>query len=162
MDRIAALADIIAPTPPPPLPPALWWQGPTVWLLAAFVLALLAWALFWLRRSRRWRALLAAAHQAVRADGAPQQAAIRLAAQLHRVLPETDWPQALRGPFDTLRFAPTGGAQSVEQARQVLRSVAGVVEQASRRAARTAWRGRKSASAAFVRSLQAAQLVQRT
>lgn len=158
MDRIAALADILAPTPPPPLPPALWWQGPTVWLLAAFVLVVLAWALFWLCRSRRWRPLLAAALQAARTNGSPQQAATLLAAQLHRVLPEADWPQALRGPFDTLRFAPTGGAQSVEQARLVLRSVAGAVEQASRRAARSAWRGRKSASAAFVRSLRAASL----
>ena len=158
MDRIAALADILPPAPPPPLPPAPWWQGPTAWLLAAFALMMLAWVLLWLRRSRRWRALHAAARQAARADCTPQQAATLLAAQLHSVLPEADWQQTLRGPFDTLRFAPTGGNQTVAQAGQLLRGVARAVEQASRRAARSAWRGRAQAHAAFVRSLCAAKL----
>ena len=141
MDRIAALADIILPAPPPPLPPAAWWQLPAVWLAAALVALAAAWALLWLRRSRIWRRLGGAAAQVVGAPGkadaavSTQDAAAALAAQLRAVLPEADWPPALRQTLDALRFAP----QSAPDAQVELHRLAAAIQVASRQAARPAW-----------------------
>lgn len=135
MNRLAALADILPPAAPPPLPPAAWWQQSTVWLAAALVTLAVAWTLLWLRRSRRWRGLRTAARQVMQDGMAAPQAATRLAAPLRAVLPEADWPPALRQTLEALRFAPL----SAPDAQAALLRLAADIEAASREAVRTAW-----------------------
>ncbi|OIQ72197.1 hypothetical protein GALL_461800 [mine drainage metagenome] len=141
MDRIAALADIILPAPPPLLPPAAWWQLPAVWLAAALVALAAAWALLWFRRSRTLRRLGGAATQAAGAPGrtdaagSTEDAATALAAHLRAVLPEADWPPALSQTLDALRFAPL----SAPDAQAALHRLAAAIQVASRQAARAAW-----------------------
>lgn len=135
MDRIAALADILPPAPPPPAPPSPWWTQPAVWLVAAFVAIFVGWMLLWLRRSRGWRALRAAAKQALQSGGKTASAAAELAACLRALLPETDWPLELRARLDALRFAPLSDAQ----ARMQLQQLASELAAASAQALRTAW-----------------------
>ena len=155
MDRIAALADIIVPTPPPPLPPVAWWQLPAVWLAAALVAFVVGWALLWLRRSRRWRRLGDAAAQITRRSAKNHEAvnlpcmATALAAQLRAVLPESDWPSALRLTLDALRFAPP----SATDAQAALQQVAAAIQAASQWAARAAWRPSNPTQTAFARAL---------
>ncbi|MGC9162545.1 MAG: hypothetical protein ACP5F9_03225 [Thiomonas sp.] len=135
MDRIAALADILPPAAPPPAPPPPWWVEPSVWLAAALVAILVGWTLLWLRRSRGWRALRAAAKQAMQPAGGTAPAAARLAACLRALLPETDWPLELRARLDALRFAPLTEAQARVQLQQLATELAA----ASAQAARAAW-----------------------
>ena len=135
MNRIAALADILPPAAPPPLPPAAWWQLPTVWLAAALVMFAVVWTLLWLRRSRRWRRLRAAALQAQHGGMHPPQAATRLAADLRAVLPEAAWPPALRQRLEALRFAPL----FAQDAQAELHRLAAHIAAASRLAVRAAW-----------------------
>ena len=156
MDRIAALADIIPPAPPPPLPPAAWWQLPAVWLAAALVTLVVGWTLLWLHRSRRWRRLGDAAAQISLGSTKNLEAvnmahrATALAAQLRAVLPESDWPSALRLTLDTLRFAP----RSATEALAALQQVAAAIQAASCQAARAAWRPSNPAQAVFARALR--------
>lgn len=158
MDRIAALADIIPPAPPPPLPPAAWWQLPAVWLAAALVALAAAWALLWLLRSRIWRRLGGAAAKVVGAPGkadaavSTEDAATALAVHLRAVLPEADWPPALRQTLDALRFAP----QSAPDAQAELHRLASAIQVASRQAARAAWWRPTLPQAAFARALHTA------
>ena len=156
MDRIAALADIIPPAPPPPLPPAAWWQLPAVWLAAALVTLVVGWTLLWLHRSRRWRRLGDAAAQISLGSTKNLEAvsmahrATALAAQLRAVLPESDWPSALRLTLDTLRFAPW----PVTEALAALQQTATAIQAASRQAAHAAWRPANPARAVFARALR--------
>jgi hypothetical protein len=164
MDRLAALADILPPLPPAPLPPALWWQTPLPWLALVFALALCAWVVLGWRRGRTWR-LLRAQARAVwqRETQGPQttqlatelatQLATHLAAQLRLALPEAGWPQPLRTAFDALRFAPASAETSID-----LKAAAQTLESAATQALRAAWWGRARAHAAFVHSLQHAAL----
>lgn len=156
MDHIAALADILPPVPPPALPPAPWWQGTEVWLLMGLVLSVLIWAMFWLRRSRRWRHLRAVARRAMRDETNPQQAATILAGQLRKLLPEPDWPQDLRAALDALRFAAQTGQASVTLARDTLHRLADAIRLASGRAACAAWGRSTWSHGVFVRALRKA------
>lgn len=156
MDRLAALADILPPPPPAPLPPAPWWQTPLPWLALVFALALCVWVVLGWRRGRTWRLLRAQARAVLqRETQGPQttrlttELATHLAAQLRLVLPETDWPQPLRTAFDALRFAPASAETSV-----TLKAAAQTLESAATQALRAAWWGRARAQAAFARSLQ--------
>lgn len=143
IDRLAQLADILPPPAPPPLPAVPWWQGPGPWLLlGAVALALVVAAWVW-AQGRAWRRLRAQARTAGGQTVAVPQAAAALAAALRARVPETDWPQPLHAAFDTLRYAPQATPQG-------LRSLCALLEAASRRAARRAWRGHDRARAAFV------------
>ncbi|MEW6561344.1 MAG: hypothetical protein AB1412_14255 [Pseudomonadota bacterium] len=147
MDRLAALADILPPPTPAPLPPLPWWQMPWVaWSLLA-VLLLLTWALLAWRRGKRWRQLCARA-RAVQGDGvATASAAVELATSVRRCWPEAEWPQTLRANFDALRFAPRPDPA-------LLRLVARGVQTAAARAARAAWWSRASAQRRYVQTMR--------
>ena len=164
MDRLAALADILPPLPPAPLPPASWWQTPQPWLALVVVLAVCVWVLLGWRRGRVWRLLRAQARAVLqRETQGPQtsqlttelttQLATLLAAQLRLALPEADWPQPLRTVFDALRFAPASAETPI-----TLKAAAQTLESAATQALRAAWWGRARAHAAFVHSLQHAAL----
>lgn len=148
MDRLAALADILPPPPPAPLP---WWQMPWVgWALAAALL-LVAWGVLGWRRRRVWTRLQRQARAVRTESAAPASAATQLAAALRLLWPETDWPQTMRTRLDELRFAPRPDAAR-------LRQIALGVESASARAARAAWWSRVRAQRRFVQTLRAATL----
>lgn len=149
MDRIAALADVIAPSAPPAPPPAAWWQQGVVWLAVLVAALVVLRVLLWLRRSRGWRALRTAARQALQSQDHPAQTALRLAAALRAQLPEASWPPALRQTLDALRFAPQPHAQTLQQ---VAADIAAASEQAIRMAG---WRPAR-AQAVFIAALHAA------
>lgn len=151
MDRLAALADILPPPPPAPLPALPWWQMPWVgWALAA-VLLLVAWGVLGWRRRRVWTRLQRQARSVRTDDADTASAATQLAAALRLLWPESDWPQTMRTRLDELRFAPRPDAAR-------LRQIALGVESASARAARAAWWSRVRAQRHFVQTLRAATL----
>jgi len=149
MDRLAALADILPPPHPAPLPSTPWWQQPGLaWALAAALL-LTAWAVVGWRRRRVWTQLRRHARR-VRSGSAPAApAATQLAAALRQRWPETAWPSALRNGLDDLRFAPRPDAAR-------LRQLALAVEAACARAARAAWWSHARAQRCFEQTLHAA------
>ncbi len=146
MDRVAALADIVPPSPPAAVAVAPWWQHPAVALVLIVAVALLAAA--WARRSRRWRRLRASVRGACRAGGgAVPDRAVALAAALRAALPEADWPQALRGALDRLRYA----SAAEPQASRRLAALSATVDSAATRAIAASALSPRRARAAFLR-----------
>lgn len=182
MDRLAALADIIPPQPPAPLPPLPWWQMPEAWWGLAALLLLLAWGALGWRRRRVWTQLQCQARAAQAADAAAaaaaaaavapgvmqpsttQQFGTQQSATQHTATQQTAtqlaatlrplWPEADWPPSLRQRIDALRFAPQADAAS--LRQLALAVEAAGARAGRAAWWSHASAQRRFVQTLQAA------